>query len=85
MLRNFSTFSTFNIQYKRYAVLPLSMIGGLRILIRAPKMPFLVPQKMLKRPVLVILGISKMARCPDQNSKTTFQYKLAPKTPKKPP
>ena len=23
--------------------------------------------------------------CPNQNSETTFQYKLAPKTPKKPP
>lgn len=54
-----------------------SLKSGLRILIWAPKVPFLVP-KMAKGPVLAILGVSKMA-----DSETTFQYKLAPNTPKK--
>ena len=55
-----------------------SLKSGLRILIRAPKVPFLVPRKWIKAPVLAILGVSKLA-----DSETTFQYKLAPNTPKK--
>ena len=49
--------------------------SGLRILIRATEVPFLVTPKW---------GCQKWRfGCPNQNSETTFQYKLAPKTSKK--
>ena len=53
------------------------------VLIPAPEVPFSVPSKWQKQS---FWGYQKWHfGCPNQNSKTTFQYKLAPKTPKKPP
>ena len=62
------------------------MKSDLRILIRAPEVPFLVPPKQPKTPKMTHFGRfggyqKWYLGCPNQNSKTTFQYKYPPKTP----
>ena len=51
-----------------------------------PKCHFWYPQNGKNGVFWPFWGYQKLhLGCPNQNSKTTFQYKLAPKTPKKPP
>ena len=53
--------------------------SGLRISIRAPEVLFSGPPKHPKWPVFGVLGSQKWHfGCPNQNSKTTFQYKYPP-------
>ena len=59
--------------------------NGLRILIQAPEVPFLVPPKTPKMGHFgcfwLFWGYQNWHfGCPNQNSKTTFQYKYPPKT-----
>ena len=51
-----------------------------------PKCQFWYPQNGQNTPFYPFWGYQKWHfGCPNQSSKTTFQYKLAPKTAKKPP
>ena len=48
--------------------------SGLEILIRAPKVPYLVPRIRRKWVVFALLGTKKWDfGCPNQNSETTFR------------
>ena len=59
--------------------------SGLRILIWAPEVPFLEPTKWPKRGHFSHFGGTRNGASGVRNKILNFQYKLAPKTPKKTP
>ena len=60
--------------------------SGLRILIRAPEVPFLVPPKLLKCPVLAISGVPEMAlRVPKSKFRDHFSIQTSPQKPPQEP
>ena len=53
--------------------------SGLRILIRAPEVPFLLPAKWVTRGVLAILWVSEMAlRVPESKFRDHFSIQTSP-------
>ena len=60
------------------------MKSGLGILIRAPEVPFPIPIKLLKRGILAILGVPKMAlRVPESKFQDNFLIQTSPQNPPK--
>ena len=60
------------------------MKSGLRILIGAPEVPFLIPPKWPKYPVFAILRVSKMALwMPESKFRDHFSIQTSPQNPQK--
>ena len=60
------------------------MKSGLKILIGAPEVPFLIPPKWPKYPVLAILRVSKMALwMPESKFRDHFSIQTSPQNPQK--
>jgi len=58
--------------------------SGLRILIGAPEVPFLIPPKWPKYPVFAILRVSKMALwMPESKFRDHFSIQTSPQNPQK--